>query len=236
MNKKSTPHGSKNLIIVMVLIVAAAAGFGYFKQSGELNDEAIAATEHTQAAQKAMPKPDHPIFVVRANDIVVGNPGAPVTMIEYASLSCPHCAHFFEKVYPAFKKEFIDTGKVRFAFRHFPLNEPALRGAQVVECADVNARKEVLKALFDAQSEWAFDQKFVASLKTIAAGVGIDSAQFDSCVSDANLEKKILGIRMEAANVAQVSSTPTFFINGVKLQTGFELHDLRAAIATATKK
>ena len=233
MSKKSTPHGSKNLLIVIILVVAATAAYGYLRQSSELNEEPAASETPAgeEAAKKPMPKPDHAIFKLRSTDIVTGKAGAPVTVIEYGSLSCSHCAHFYRDTFPKLKTELIDSGKVIFAHRHFPLNEPALRAAQVVECSD--QREAMLKTLYENQSKWAFDKKFIASLKTLASVGGMDSARFDSCVADATLENKILAGRMEAANVAQVASTPSFFINGVRHEGGIELKDLRDAIAKA---
>jgi protein-disulfide isomerase len=234
MTKNSTPHGSKNLLIVIVLIVAAAAGFGYYNQSSELESDASAnAAEAGEAVTKTPPAPNHAIFKVQSDDIVVGAPTAPVTIIEYASLSCPHCAQFYQDIFPKVKRDLIDTGKARFVYRHFALNEPALRAAQVVECADKGKREALVKTLFETQKDWAFEAKFIAALKPIAALGGIDAAQFDSCIADKNLENKILATRMQAANVALVNSTPSFFVNGVRLDGTVGLKELSDAVAKA---
>lgn len=240
MYKKTNPHGSKNLLIVIVLIVAAAAGYGYFKQSSELDDTAQSIADSAVAGESQTatptPGPDHRIFKIRDGDIVTGNAGAPVTVIEYASLSCPHCAHFHNDVLPKAKTEWADSGKAVFVYRHFALNEPALRAAQVVECAAAAERPAFLKTLFENQSKWAFDQKFIANLKPIAAVGGMDGAAFDSCIADKDIENKILATRMEAAKVAGVNSTPTFFVNGVKIEGEVSQKALREAIVKAGAK
>jgi protein-disulfide isomerase len=151
-------------------------------------------------------------------DYMQGSKNAPVTIIEYASLTCPHCAHFHNTVYPALKKDFIDTGKARYILRPFPLNEPALKAAILVDCAvDIKGPEgyyTFVKVLFDTQNRWAFDANFINSLKAFAGVGGMRELEFDACIKDEARERKILQIKKTANEEVQVPHTPYFIVNG----------------------
>ncbi len=152
------------------------------------------------------------------SDFVLGSKDAPVVMIEYASLSCPHCAAFYVSIMPDIQKNYIDTGKVRYILRQFPLNEPAFRGAMLVECIGEKdgADKYYLfnKVLFDAQSKWAFDGNWQSGLEKISAIGGVGKEQFTACINDKKLEEKVLKDKKEALDELKVPHTPYFFIGG----------------------
>jgi protein-disulfide isomerase len=157
------------------------------------------------------------LLKISNSDVVYGDRNAPVVMIEYSSLSCPHCASFNREAFEKIKSEYIDTKKVQFVHRDFPLNQPALAAAMFASCqAEKNPEKYymLIKALFKTQDSWAFDQKFIEKLQSIAKLDGMSADKFNSCVNDKNLQEKFLKDRMEAAQVLQIRSTPTFFING----------------------
>jgi protein-disulfide isomerase len=140
-------------------------------------------------------------------------------MIEYSSLSCPHCAAFNREAIEKIKSEYIETKKVQFIHRDFPLNQPALAAGMFAICqANKNSEKyyTLIKALFKTQDSWAFDPKFIEKLQSIAQLDGMSSEKFNSCVNDKNLQEKILKDRMEASQALKIQSTPTFFINGEK--------------------
>lgn len=224
MAKKS--GGGKLILIALVALVAGAAGFGYLNQTSKLSGEETAPAKLEQAL--LAPKP---------NDIIIGDINALATLVEYSSLSCPHCAHFHEKVLPTIEKEFISTGKVKLVLRHFPLNEPALRGAQIVECAGNNGlkRDSFAKVLFSMQSQWAFNEgSFLKDLKQIALVGGIDSATFDSCIADKELETGLLTARKEAEEKLAITGTPAFFLNGEKFQGEPSVENFRKALQDAT--
>lgn len=154
-------------------------------------------------------------------DYVLGDKKAPVIMIEYASLSCPHCATFVRESFEKLKTEYIDTGKVAFIFRNFPLNHPALAGAMLAECqaqdnpeTAVEKYYSVTKILFRTQDSWAFDQKFIEKLEAIFKLDGMGSEKFASCINNKSLQEKILKHRMEVAKSLFIKSTPSFFVNG----------------------
>ena len=173
---------------------------------------------------------DDKISAPRAHDIVIGDPKAPVTVVEYSSLSCPHCADFFVRVLPEFQKKYIDTGKVKLISRDYPLNEPALRAAMLVHCAPKDKQIPFLRVLFSSQDKWAFDKNFTAALSSIAALGGIPQDKFDACMQNTPLQTDIIKVRQEAETVLKVESTPTFFIQEQKLTGPHELSNLSQAI------
>lgn len=168
-------------------------------------------------------------------DHVIGNPEAPVKVIEYASLSCSHCMRFHTQTYPQLKEQYIDTGKIAFVFRHFPLNEPALRGAMLAECAGDEKFYQYLKVLFHSQPEWAYDADFKESLRSIARIGGLGDEAFDACMANKELEDRIVSGIKWAASGLQVQSTPTVFINNEK-QDGFRSIEELAPIIDAELK
>lgn len=151
------------------------------------------------------------------SDYVKGSHKAPITMIEYASLSCPHCAHFSNTVLPELEKRYIETGKLKYILRHFPLNEPALKGSMLTECVGEQSPKKYYifsRVLFDAQNKWAFDGNFMAGLETIANVGGLSRGEFMNCVNNTDREMYILKIKKEANEVLQIPHTPYFYIGG----------------------
>ncbi|MEJ0009606.1 MAG: DsbA family protein [Alphaproteobacteria bacterium] len=231
-------RGTKHALFALVLICAALGAVGYLHQTQSLRDDANATTPPASAKQVPPPKPlppaSDPVFAARAGDIVLGKAAAPVTVVEYASLSCPHCAHFFKEVLPDVKKEFLDTGKAKLVFREFPLNAQALRGGQLVECADPSQREHFVEVLFEMQEQWAYTQDFLAQLKQIAGVGGIDAARFQSCMDDKKLEDKVLASRQEAVERLNVNSTPTFFVGGKELKGETDIRTFRTAISAAS--
>lgn len=176
------------------------------------------AAEEKKAEAPAEEKKANLLEVIEG-DHTLGNPDAPVTIIEYASLSCPHCADFHRDVIPQLQKNYIDQNKVFFIYRNFPFNEPALRGAMVAECSG-DKYFTFLKVLFASQDKWAFASDPVANLRTIANVGGISNEQFDKCIADKAVEDRLIAGVNWAAKDLGVQSTPTLFINGEKVEGG----------------
>ncbi len=151
-------------------------------------------------------------------DYVLGSKDASVILIEYASLSCPHCAHFYTSIMPEIQKKYIDTGKIRYILRQYPLNEPALRGAMLVNCMgeQSGAEKYYLfnKVLFDAQNKWAFDGNWQSALETISAVGGVSKVEFNECINNTNRETLALKGKKDAMDILKIPHTPYFFIAG----------------------
>jgi protein-disulfide isomerase len=148
-------------------------------------------------------------------DHILGNPDAPITIIEYASLTCPHCAHFADDVLPELKKKWIDTGKVKLVLRDYPLDEPALRAAMIARCAPRDRYYAYIDTFFAQQQRWVTND-WRDALARLAMLGGMGKNEFDKCLNDAALENKIVEERLIASKELDVNSTPTFFINGTK--------------------
>lgn len=177
---------------------------------------AIAAPLKTETPS-SVSKPDEAAYYNRLpSDIVLGADDASVVMVEYSSLSCPHCAHFQKDIFPEIKENYIDTGKVLFIHRDFPLDEPALRGAMLAHCAGNDRYYTFIKVLFDKQDSWAYQKNYLEILSNIAKLGGISSEKFDACMQDKALEHAIVEGKFTAANIMDITSTPSFFINGAK--------------------
>ncbi len=168
-----------------------------------------------------------------AEDRVLGKADAPVTIVEYASLTCPHCRHFDEEVLPKLKAKWIDTGKAKLVFRDYPLDEPALRAAMVARCAPPERYFGFIDAIFAGQEQWAVASDYKAALARIALLGGIGKEKFAACIDDKAIENKVIASRLVATQQLNVSSTPTFFINGAKFDGAPTEEDLDKALARA---
>lgn len=164
-------------------------------------------------------------------DMALGPANAPVTITEYASMTCPHCATFTETVFPKIKSEYIDSGKIRFVFREFPLDIKAAAGSMLARCiAKDDAAKyfAVIDMLFKQQSDWAM-KNTTETLTRIGKQAGLSQQGVEACLKDQALLDKIAADQKFANEVLKVNSTPTFFINGemIKGETSFEEFDKR---------
>jgi protein-disulfide isomerase len=162
-------------------------------------------------------KVDKRLYEQMPNDIVLGNDKAPVTIVEYSSLSCPHCAHFQAKIFPGLQKTYIDTGKAKFIHRDFPLDEPALRGAILAHCADKDRYYTFIKVLFDKQDSWAYQKNYLEVLTNIGKLGGMSGEKIDACMKNKTIETSIIESKLAAAKTLDIKATPTFFINGEKV-------------------
>jgi len=169
---------------------------------------AIAKADEPSAADLAVQGP--------AGDVVLGSDKAPVTVIEYASMTCPHCAHFAETTFPELKKRYIDTGKVRYTLREFPLDALAAAGFMLARCAGKDKYMPIVETLFAKQTDWVVKDA-VGPLKSIAKQFGFTEASFNQCLANQKLLDDIQAVRDRAAEKLGVNSTPTFFINGKRM-------------------
>jgi protein-disulfide isomerase len=175
---------------------------------------------------------------VTADDMSLGKADAPVTVVEYASVSCSHCARWNKDVFPAFKAKYIDTGKVRYVFREFitPPPQLAAAGFLLARCAGKDKYFGVLDQVFHAQDEIFRTGDIRTPLVAIAAQAGMTEQAFNACVSD---EKALnaLNSRVEKwATSAKITGTPTFDVNGKRLDGEQTMATFDAAIAAAAKK
>src|SRR5208282_2629669 len=152
-------------------------------------------------------------------DAWLGSDKAPVTIIEYASMTCPHCAHFSTDTFPELQKRYIDTGKVRFIFREFPLDPLAAAGFMLARCAGKDKFMAIVETLFAKQADWVVAEPKLAveRLRAIARQFGFTEDSFDQCLANQQVLNGIQEVRDRAAEKLGVNSTPTFFVNGKKL-------------------
>jgi protein-disulfide isomerase len=146
-------------------------------------------------------------------DQIQGQADAPVTIVEYASMTCPHCSHFHETTYPELKKKYIDTGKVRFIFREFPLDALAAAAAMLARCAGNDKFFPLVEAFFAQQKDWVV-QKPLQPMFAIAKQAGFTQQTFDECLANQQMLDALKQTQTRASEKFKVNSTPTFFING----------------------
>jgi len=154
------------------------------------------------------------------NDFIIGNDNASITIIEYASMSCSHCANFHNNTLPDLKKEYIDTGKVKFVFRDFPYNYPALLGSMVMRCIPSEVRYDYMNALYKLQNKWVVRENAIThqELYKIMQSGGMNKENFDACLNNVDLENQILEEVIAAQSEFNIRSTPSFLINGDLLE------------------
>ncbi len=193
--------------------------------SSQFSGPAEAAATDIDQAALATPAPE--------GDVVLGSDKAPVTVIEYASMTCPHCAHFSATTFPELKKRYIDTGKVRFIFREFPLDRLAAAGFMLARCADKEGGSQrymaVVETLFAKQDDWIVKDP-VPALRDIAKQFGFTEQSFKACLTNQKVLDNIEAVRDHAFNKLGVNSTPTFFINGKKLVGDVTIEDMAKEI------
>ncbi|MDQ2861877.1 MAG: DsbA family protein [Pseudomonadota bacterium] len=172
---------------------------------------------------------------LRADDMALGNPRAPVTVIEYASVGCPHCGTWAREVFPAFRKTWIDTGKARFVFREMLFGDPdlAAAGFLTARCAGPGKYFQVVDAIFAAQPKIAAGAEPAATLRGIAKDAGLNGAQFDACVADKGALAALQARGLRHETVDKITGTPTFVVGARTLEGEQSLAQLGAAIAAA---
>ena len=165
-------------------------------------------------------------------DLALGSDTAPVTIVEYASMTCPHCAHFQETTFPELKKRYIDTGKVRYILRDFPLDSLAGAAFVLAHCAakgDKDKYYSMVETLFAQQRTWAVEQP-VPPLMAIAKQAGLGEKDFDACLSNQKAWDAMESVRQRAMKEFKVESTPTFFINGTQVTGAVSIEDFAKVI------
>lgn len=182
---------------------------------------ALLAVAPLPAAAAAPPARQQVLLALHKGDRILGNPNAPITIVEYASLTCPHCAHFEQDVLPQIEKKWIDTGKAKLVLRDFPLDDLALAAAMIARCAPPDRFYPFINALFADQPQWVLPdpQQARQALFRIAELGGMNARTAEACLKNQALENAIVKERLVAAEDLGVNATPTFFVNG-KMFTG----------------
>lgn len=241
-NEKTTSGLMIGLLIV-ILAGAGVFGWIYYNKSQQMNalpespeitqaaPEAPAQPEQSampaapevapeQTATTEVPSEVSPsvgaakIDVAKATGVrAIGNPDAPIKIIEYASLTCSHCAHFHNDILPEMKTKYIDTGKVYLEFREFPLNDPALKAALTARCLPEDKYEGFTSLLFKTQDHWAGNMDYMVSLRQNAKLAGMSDETFDACQANNDLKIKVAERMQEGKDKWKIEATPTFVIN-----------------------
>ncbi len=162
-------------------------------------------------------------------DKALGKDDAKVTVVEYASMTCPHCAHFAETTFPELKSKYIDTGKVRYILREFPFDPRAEAGFMLARCAGDNYYPMV-DVLFRQQQNWATVDNVKNALLQLAKLAGFTQESFDKCLTDQALLDQVRAVQKRGADEFKVDSTPTFFINGKTYKGALSIEEMSAII------
>jgi protein-disulfide isomerase len=159
-------------------------------------------------------------------EMALGPENAPVTIVEYASMSCPHCAAFHQQTFHDFREKYVDTGQVRFIFRQFPLDTPAFAVAMLARCAPADRHFDVVDVFFQQQERWLRSENMLEAIFDIAQQFGFTRESFEACLQNQALFDELNAVKSRAAQEFGVSSTPTFFINGEKQSGALTLAQL----------
>ena len=154
----------------------------------------------------------------KPGDLALGDPDAPVTVIEYFSLTCPACRWFHQNIYDPLKRDYVDAGTVRFVARDFPLNMPAVQAAILAHCAGRNRYFTFVDVLFQTFDDWASSRDYTEKLAQIGELGGVSRNRFEDCLADTNLENSIFQSMASAQAEYDVDSTPTVIVNGERYE------------------
>ena len=168
------------------------------------------------------------------DDIPMGSENAPVTIIEYASMTCPHCAAFAVTTFPKLKEKYIDTGKVKYIMREYPLDGLAAAAFMLARCAGPEKYYPLIETLFAQQQKWAVREP-IPPLTAIAKQAGFTQQSFEKCINDKALLSNVQAMRDRGTQKFKVDATPTFYINGEKHSGAMSIEELDKVLATLIK-
>jgi protein-disulfide isomerase len=217
------------LLVVAVAVVVAAAAIFYFLNRGETQLPQTAAPAVAPVARSAetsdllQPGP--------LGDMSLGDPKAPNVVIEYASMTCSHCQRFNAEVFKPFKAKYIDTGKVYYIFRDFPLDPLATSAIMLAHCAPPDRFFAIVDLLFEKQHDWAFVDDPKTALFNLMKQVGFTQETFDACLTNQKILDGVNAVKDRAAQKLGVAATPTFFFNGKKQEGELKLEDIDKILA-----
>lgn len=163
-------------------------------------------------------------------EMALGEEDAPVTIVEYMSLTCPHCAAFHQNTFEALKEKYIDTGQVRMIVRDFPFDPRAAAGAMLARCAPDGKYFPMISMLFEQQSNWAAAENAQAALLQLSKMAGFTQDSFEACLTNQELLDDVNEVRRKAAEEFDVQSTPTFIINGQRYAGNMSIEQMSAII------
>ncbi|MDX2263672.1 MAG: DsbA family protein [Hyphomicrobiales bacterium] len=211
---RKAPQGANKTIIALSAAVAAAAvGYAVF-----FNKDASIVGSGTQAVAAATVDLGALMEKGPLDENIMGKEDAPVTVIEYSSMTCGHCADFHKNVLPALKEKYIDTGKVRYILREFPLDDVATGAAMLARCVGPVRYFSFVDVMYERQKDWAFAQQPLPEMLKLAKQAGMTEERFNQCLSDQKLLDGINWVQARGETKFRVRATPTLFVNGVELR------------------
>jgi len=220
----------RNILIVAggavaVVAIAAAVYFGTRPSAPGAAPVAVAAAASSDAKS---------LLNVQPGDHVMGDPKAPITMIEYASLTCPHCAHFNTTELPQIEEKWIKTGKVKLIYRDFPLDQIATKAAQLAECAGNDKYFAVLDMIFRGQGNWAVAQDPIAELSKSLRIAGMGDNEVKACLANDAVATGVIN-DYRGGETLGVNSTPTIFVNGEQFKGARSMEEFDALFTKLSK-
>ena len=213
----------QNQIIAAIAVLIVLAGIGFLisqpSEAPQVAETAINSNQQGEAPAVAAASDLGALETPNPlGEIVLGSPDAPVTIVEYSSLTCPHCGAFHRDTLPKLTEKYVDKGLVKFHFRPFPFDPYATAGAMLAQCVTPAAQVNFLDVLFKRQQQWIQAENPMDELQRLAKQAGLSESDFVVCLKDQNRLDAVRQMQAAAAEELGVRSTPTFFINGEKLQ------------------
>jgi len=216
------------IIVAAIIVVAVGVGVSYYvTRPGSV---VIASSGNGGDAPAPKTVTSELMVAGPLGEEALGDPKAPNVVIEYASMTCPHCARFHNEVYPEFKKKYIDTGKVYFIFREYPLDALATSASMLARCAPGDRFFPIVDLLFEQQTAWAYVQDPKTALLDLLKQAGFTQESFNACLTNQKILDGVNWVQKRASDKFGVDSTPTFFFNGVKKPGEQTLADIDAIL------
>ena len=220
---------SRQLLIIVAAAVVVAAGSTYYFVSRP--DAVVIASADNPAATATATQATNDLMVAGPlGEMALGDPNAPNVVIEYVSMTCPHCQRFHADVYRPFKEKYVDTGKVYFIVREYPLDPLATAGAMVARCAPKERFFPLIDLMFENQRQWAFVTDPASALRDLVKQAGFTQESFQACLTNQEILDGVNWVKDRAAKEFGVGSTPTFFINGQMLKGALTLEEIDRAL------
>jgi len=206
---------NKILMSSVAIVCLIAVVYFTFNEPTENKEELILYTMNdvNDSGSQVIQQMDSNIIDVSLEELSLGDPNAPITIIEYASMTCSHCAEFHNKTYPDLKKNHIDTGEVKFIFREFPLDKLAMATSMLARCVDNEISMAFIEILFKNRDRW-ISENALNELKNFSKQAGLDSNEFDACLNNQQLLDDLIAGKEKAIEDYKINSTPSFIING----------------------
>lgn len=227
---------SRRTVLASLAAIPAVAMLAACSDSGSEADAAGTTPPATPATPAvAAPKPSGTVDMAKLleegslPDKIIGNADAPITIVEYASMTCGHCASFHRNTLPTIKTNYIDTGKARLVMREFPFDPRAEAGFMLARCAD-DKYFAMIDVLFQQQQTWAGVENAREALLQISRLAGFSQESFEACLTNQELLEDVREVRNRGANDFGVDSTPTFFINGNKYSGALTVDEMSAIL------